>query len=175
MGCALRVYFCLVFIRIGTPVNRYNLRLNSDDCNMLLFDRVTFHDSEWSIIQTCSHYRLLRIQSDSGLAGIDSDRPTGTAEELESRRRKCFELLDSGKTATEIAEILGVARTSIQRWKAMVRENGKRALKAIPQHVPEFRMTPEQQKELGKIITDGALAAGYPTDLWTTARITEVI
>jgi transposase len=102
-------------------------------------------------------------------------RPTGTAEELESRRRKCFELLDAGKTATEIAEILGVARTSIQRWKAMVRENGKRALKAIPQYVPECRLTPEQRKELGKIITDGALAAGYPTDLWTTARITEVI
>ncbi len=86
-------------------------------------------------------------------------RPTGTAEELESRRRKCFELLDAGKTATEIAEMLGVARTSIQRWKAMVRENGKRALKAIPQHVPECRMTSEQQKELGKIIADGALAA----------------
>jgi transposase len=99
----------------------------------------------------------------------------GTAEELESRRRKCFELLDSGKTATEIAEILGVARTSIQRWKAMVRENGKRALKAIPQHVPECRMTSEQQKELGKIITKGALAAGFQTDLWTTSRIAEVI
>lgn len=102
-------------------------------------------------------------------------RPTGTAEELESRRRKCFELLESGKTATEVAEILGVARTSIQRWKAMVREGGKRALKAIPQYVPECRMSPEQQKELGKIITAGAQVAGYPTDLWTTARITDVI
>lgn len=54
-------------------------------------------------------------------------RPGGTAEELENRRRKCFELLDAGKIATEIAEILGVARTSNQRWKAMVREGGKRA------------------------------------------------
>ena len=35
-------------------------------------------------------------------------RPTGTAEELESRRRKCFELLESGKTATEVAELLGM-------------------------------------------------------------------
>lgn len=102
-------------------------------------------------------------------------RPTGTAVELESRRRKCFELLESGRTATEVAEILGVARTSIQRWKAMVRDGGKRAIRAIPQHVPECRLSLEQQRELGKIITRGALAAGFPTDLWTTKRVAEVI
>jgi transposase len=102
-------------------------------------------------------------------------RPKGTAEELEERRRKCFELLDSGKTAKEIAGILGVSRVSIQRWKAMVREGGKRAIKAIPQSVPECRLSPEQQRQLGKIITAGALKEGFPTDLWTTKRITEVI
>jgi hypothetical protein len=37
-------------------------------------------------------------------------RPKGTAEELEERRRKCFELLDSGKTAKEMASILGASR-----------------------------------------------------------------
>lgn len=102
-------------------------------------------------------------------------RPTGTAEELERRRRKCFELLDSGKKVAEVAEILGVARTSIERWKAKVRESGKRALKAVPQYVKQCQLSSEQQRELSKIITDGALAAGYPTDLWTTKRLAEVI
>lgn len=102
-------------------------------------------------------------------------RPTGTAAELENRRRKCFELLDSGKPVGEVAEILGVDRTTVSRWKARVREGGKRALKAIPQYVKQCQLTVEQQKELGRIITNGALAAGYPTDLWTTVRITEVI
>ncbi len=94
---------------------------------------------------------------------------------LENRRRKCFELLDSGKPVGEVAEILGVDRTTVSRWKARVREGGKRALKAIPQYVKQCQLSVEQQKELGRIITNGALAAGYPTDLWTTVRITEVI
>lgn len=102
-------------------------------------------------------------------------RPTGTAEELEARRRKGIELLDTGKTPTQVSEILGVARQSVQRWKKAVRDGGKRALKAIPQHVPSCRLSPEQQRELKKIITAGAIACGYPTDLWTTARLTEVI
>jgi len=102
-------------------------------------------------------------------------RPVGTAEALESRRRRCFELLQAGKKVGQVAEILGVDRTTVSRWKGKVREGGKRALKAVPQYVKQCRLTSEQQKELGKIITDGALACGYPTDLWTTARITEVI
>lgn len=102
-------------------------------------------------------------------------RPTGTATELEQRRRKAIELLEAGHTPTQVAEILGVARQSVQRWKAAVRDGGKRALKPVPQFVPTCRITTEQQRELGKTITAGALAAGYPTDLWTTTRVAEVI
>ncbi len=102
-------------------------------------------------------------------------RPIGTAWELEQRRRKGIELLEAGHSPTQVAEILGVARQSVQRWKAAVRDGGKRALKPVPQYVRTCRMTAEQQRELGKIITAGALAAGYATDLWTTARVTEVI
>ncbi len=39
-------------------------------------------------------------------------RPTGTAAELENRRRKCVELLDSGKPVGEVVLILGVDRTT---------------------------------------------------------------
>ena len=105
----------------------------------------------------------------------DIMRPTGTAEELEARRRRAAELLDAGKTPTEVSQILGVARQTVQRWKKAVREGGKRALKSVPQHVPSCRLVPDQQRELQKIITAGAMASGYSTDLWTTARITEVI
>jgi transposase len=94
---------------------------------------------------------------------------------LEERWRKCCELLDSRKTAKEIAGILGVSRVSIQRWKAIAREGGKRAIKAIPPSVPECRLSSEQQRQLGKIITAAAIKEGFPIDLWTTKRIRKVI
>lgn len=102
-------------------------------------------------------------------------RPNGTAAELELRRRKAIDLLHSGKTPTQVAEVLNVARQTVQRWKAMVHAGGKRALKPVPQHVPSCRLTVMQQRQLGKIIAAGAAASGFDTDLWTTARITEVI
>lgn len=102
-------------------------------------------------------------------------RPHGTAAELEVRRRKAIDLLRSGKTPTQVAELLEVARQTVQRWKALVRECGTRALKPIPQHVPTCRLTIEQGRELCKLLVAGASASGYSTDLWTTARVTEVI
>jgi transposase len=102
-------------------------------------------------------------------------RPCGSAAVLEDRRRRAIDLLSEGKTPSQVAEIVGVVRQTVQRWKAMVREGGKRALKAKPQHVPKCRLSGEQQQELGKIIAAGASASGYSTDLWTTARIAEVI
>jgi transposase len=102
-------------------------------------------------------------------------RPKGSATELEARRRRAIELLDKGMTPTQVSASIGVARQTVQKWKAWVRDGGKRALKAVPQHVKTCRLSPDQQKELGKIIEAGAAAAGFETDLWTTARLAEVI
>ncbi len=71
-------------------------------------------------------------------------RPSGTAEELETRRRRAIDLLDEGRTPSQVAEALGVARQTVQRWKAMVRNGGMRALKATPQHVTSCRLSAEQ-------------------------------
>ncbi len=56
-----------------------------------------------------------------------------------------------------------------------MREGGKWAIKAIPPSVPECRLSPEHQRRLGKIISAGAPQECFPTDLWTSKRITEVI
>lgn len=102
-------------------------------------------------------------------------RPKGSATELEARRRRAIELLDSGMKPTQVALAIGVARQTIQKWKACVRDGGKKALKAIPQHVNTCKLSPAQQKELGQIVQAGAAAAGFSTDLWTTARLAQVI
>ena len=63
-------------------------------------------------------------------------RPTGSATDLEARRRRAMDLLEEGKTPSQVAEILGVSRQTVQRWKKIVREGGKRALKPIPSTFP---------------------------------------
>lgn len=100
-------------------------------------------------------------------------RTKGSAEELEKRRLRAFELFGKGYTPTQVAEAIGVARQTAQRWKGLIAEGGKKALKAIPQHVPTCRMTEAQQTELLEIIQKGAVASGFETDLWTTKRIAE--
>lgn len=102
-------------------------------------------------------------------------RPNGSAAVLEVRRFRAIELLKSGKTPTQVSQILGVLRQTVQRWKATVRDGGKRAIKAVPQYVPPCRLAIGQQCELGKIIAARAMASGFATDLWTTSRIAKVI
>jgi transposase len=102
-------------------------------------------------------------------------RSKGTAEELEARRKRAIDLLQKGWSPQDIADALGVVRKTVYAWKAKWKEGGKRALAAVPQHVPTCRMSVEQQRELGAVLMQGAMAFGYPTDLWTTARVAEVV
>jgi transposase len=96
-------------------------------------------------------------------------RPTGSAEDLEARRRRAMDLLESGMSPATVALALGAERQTIQKWKAWVRDGGRKALKAVPQHVNTCRLTIQQQKLLRRIIKKVAIVAGFPTDLWTTA------
>jgi|SRR5581483_1068568 transposase len=101
-------------------------------------------------------------------------RPIGTATELERRRRRAVELMDQGESPTTIARILGVARPSLYRWRQAARSapNGL-AAKAHPGPTPRLRES--QLEELENLLLDGATAHGWPNELWTAKRVTEVI
>lgn len=87
----------------------------------------------------------------------------GSVEELERRRLRTFELFGKGDTPTQLAEAMGVTRQTAQLWKGLIAEGGKKALKAIPQHVAMCRMTEDQQAELLEIVEKGVLASGSET------------
>ena len=57
-------------------------------------------------------------------------RPSGSAEELERRRRRAIELLKAGLQPVEVARQLGVDRRSVRRWKAAYRHRGSRGIEA---------------------------------------------
>lgn len=102
-------------------------------------------------------------------------RPVGSASQLEARRKEAVRRMRAGERPAAVAEDLGVSRVAAYGWKRKADEHGLRALNAVPQHVPESRMSSSQQRHLKKILLRGAMARGYPTDLWTCDRVAEVI
>jgi transposase len=102
-------------------------------------------------------------------------RPPGTPKQLEKRRRRAVQLLESGQTLTAAAHRVGAALSSVFRWWQTYRRNGTRGLDAKPTPGRSPRLSTRQKRQLVKLLTRGALRAGYRTDLWTLSRVTELI
>jgi len=102
-------------------------------------------------------------------------RPRGPAEKLEQRRRRALELLDEGRSLNEVGRMLGCAPSSVMRWRDARKKGGARALevKTSPGRPP--KLATAQRKELVQRLLEGAMAHGYRTELWTTARIADLI
>jgi len=102
-------------------------------------------------------------------------RPHGTAQQLEARRLRAAELLQQGKTLTEVAQLVGSSVSSVARWRDTLERQGKQALapKPVPGRPP--RLTEAQRRKLLKLLAAGPRRQGFATDLWTCARVREVI
>ncbi|MGH9477578.1 MAG: IS630 family transposase [Terriglobales bacterium] len=102
-------------------------------------------------------------------------RPTGSGEELERRRVRALALLKSGLMPVEVARRVGVERRSVRRWKAAAREGGTAAVRARPTPGRPMKLTATERRRLAALLLKGAQAAGFATDLWTCARVAQVI
>ena len=100
-------------------------------------------------------------------------RPKGTAAELERRRRRAVELLDQGETPAVVARILGVRPTSLHRWRMLARRAD--GLAAKPPSGAKRRLCDAQLAELEQLLLQGAPAHGFPNELWTAARVAQII
>ncbi len=102
-------------------------------------------------------------------------RPQGTAASLEARRRLAVDLLQRGKTTAEVAEIVQVPASSVRRWRAAWKRGGEAALAAKPHPGSKPKLSASRQQQVLRILTRGARAAGYDTELWTCQRVAEVV
>jgi transposase len=91
---------------------------------------------------------------------------------LERRRRRAVELMDQGESAAVLARVLGVARGSLYRWRALARSEG---LAAKPTAGPRPRLTADQLGRLEDFLHQGARAHGWPDDRWTAGRVAALI
>jgi transposase len=95
-------------------------------------------------------------------------------KELEKRRLKGGRLLARGVAQSEVARQLGVTRQTVAAWERRLAEGGSDALKRGELGRPR-QLDAAQERELGEVLMAGAVAAGYPTELWTLPRIGKVI
>ena len=100
-------------------------------------------------------------------------RSKGTAAELERRRRRAVALVEQGEAPAVVARIFGVTRSSLHRWRRMARQGHDLAAKPVPG--AKRRLTDTQLQELEGLLDQGAPAHGFPNELWTSARVAQVI
>lgn len=93
---------------------------------------------------------------------------------LEGRRLKGAKLLARGVSKSEVARRLDVTRQTVAAWEQRLSDGGLQSLKRGTLGRPR-QLEGAQERELGKILMAGALAAGYPTELWTLPRIGKLV
>jgi transposase len=102
-------------------------------------------------------------------------RPPGTPKELEKRRRRAVQLLESGQTLSAVARHVEAAASSVFRWWQAYRRKGTRGLAAKPTPGRPPRLSAGPKRQLVKRLTRGALRAGHRTDLWTLPRVAALV
>jgi transposase len=102
-------------------------------------------------------------------------RPHGSPQQLERRRRRALDLLNKGLTLSAVAAKVGSSVSSVFAWREAFRKGGDEALKAKPAPGRPSRLNQRQKAVLSRILLKGAVSCGYPTELWTTRRVAEVI
>jgi len=102
-------------------------------------------------------------------------RPRGSVAVLEARRYRALRLLDEGRSLHEVGRLLGCAAISVMRWRNARDQGGVVALRVrfSPGRPP--KLSARQRQRLVKLLLEGAMAQGYRTEIWTTARVAEVI
>jgi transposase len=100
-------------------------------------------------------------------------RPFGSAAELERRRLRAVEAVGQGESPEAVARVVGVNRSSVYRWLKFARQPDGLAAKPHPGPAP--RLSPEQHRRLEMLLLEGAKAHGWTNQLWTCARVGQLI
>ena len=84
-------------------------------------------------------------------------------------------MFDAGKSQADVVRELEVSRQSASRWHAEWAEGGTSALRGAGRAGRLPRLNERDLARVERELVKGPLANGYPTDLWTLARVSEVI
>jgi len=94
---------------------------------------------------------------------------------LERRRMEAAALLKRGVSQSEVARRLGVHRQSVIRWARQLDKSGVAGLKKAGRAGRKPGLGVAQLRAIERGLKRGPEALGYPTGLWTSARVRELI
>jgi transposase len=96
-------------------------------------------------------------------------------EGMERRRRRAARMLARGASQADVARELEVSRQSVSRWHADWSAAGVKGLKAAGRAGRLPRLSEAQLARVERALREGPRAHGFPSDVWTLARVATVI
>ncbi|MGH9136064.1 MAG: winged helix-turn-helix domain-containing protein, partial [Acidimicrobiales bacterium] len=115
---------------------------------------------------------LSRVLVTSGSGRLRARRDFGAMEE---RRKRAARLFARGVTQADVARELEVSRQSVSRWYGDWQAGGTKALKGAGRAGRRPRLSQAQLRAVDRALRKGPGAHGFATELWTLARVAQVI
>lgn len=106
---------------------------------------------------------------------MDEHKPSLTAAEKEARRKLAIRKVLEGRTQADVADFLGVHPVTVAKWMKAYRDGGEEAVTAKPVPGRPRFLTDEQEAEVRTWLLQKPTAFGFRTDLWTAARVAQLI
>lgn len=88
---------------------------------------------------------------------------------------RAAELFEAGLRQADVVAELGVSAQTASRWYHSWRAGGREALAGVERLGRTPRLSDEQLSEVETALLAGPKANGFPTDMWTLARVADVI
>jgi transposase len=96
-------------------------------------------------------------------------------EALKARRMRAATMFARGKRQADVAAALGVSAQTASSWFKAWSEGGRAALVGAGRAGRRARLSDGQLAEIEAALAKGARANGFGTEMWTLARVAEVI
>ena len=109
------------------------------------------------------------------MKGGMSKKSTPPKDWREGRRIRAWELHEQGWKQKDIAAALGVTEGAVSQWFKKAKTQGVEALRHQPAPGATPKLSPQQRAQLPALLAKGAEAFGFRGQVWTTARVAELI
>ena len=96
-------------------------------------------------------------------------------EKLRKRRKKAIELFEQGERQATVAHLLRVSKQSVSEWWLAWQNHDTQKIEGATRTGRLPRLNEAQLALIEKELLRGAAAHGYQTELWSLARIAELI
>lgn len=94
---------------------------------------------------------------------------------LELRRRQAIEWILQGRPKAEVARRSGVSWQAVWTWWRAYQRSGTRGLARRKHPGPKPKLPRRKLAQLPRLLSQGAVAHGFSTEVWTTQRVAQLI